>query len=371
VVLHVIPAEDPTGTVVKQIDLIRDKIKLEERAAKKKIKEVPTGDGDEVVRLGVIELPEFYRDFQRKAGEVTRSCARDVYSLIGELKEEGVDGLLVDLRNNGGGSLPDAVEMTGFFIPEGPVGQGKSNRRIKPLNDPDPEMVYDGPLVVLVNRQSASASEIMAAALQDYGRAVVVGDSKTHGKGTVQSLLPLNPSSKKLGSLKLTTAGFYRVNGDTTQLQGMSPDIIIPSALDVMEIGEEFLPNVLNMNEIQRARYRQQDDLTHVIDALRTRSSERLDENEKYVAYQDLLRRLEERNKMEVLPLNFEARKALVRADRQLSKLQREQLGLDEDKEDLSDEEAEELADANDLILNETLRILADWVHLGYRPNPS
>jgi carboxyl-terminal processing protease len=177
-----------------------------------------------------------------------------------------------------------------------------------------------------------------------------------------------------LGSLKLTTAGFYRINGDTTQLQGVNPDIVIPSTLDVVEIGEEYLPNVLSMNEIQKAQYRTQSDLAGVIEELRKRSTARLDVDIKYESYQALISRLKERNKLVELPLSYDQRMALARADRELTEMQREQFGI-KDEEDLSaekdDVKEQEEKDENDLILNETLRILTDLVTLGYRPNPS
>ncbi|MGA0333372.1 MAG: S41 family peptidase, partial [Kiritimatiellia bacterium] len=241
VILHVIPASDATGTQVRLVDLIRDEIKLEEKEAKSMI--YPLEREEQELKLGIINLPDFYADFN--GGKEATSSAADVKRLLTEMNEQAVDGLVLDLRSNGGGSLRDCVEMTGFFIDQGVVVQVKSGKRVSVLVDPEKGVLFDKPLVVLVNKLSASASEILAAALQDYGRAVIIGDSKTHGKGTVQSLMPLDRRNDDMGALKVTTAGFYRVDGRSTQLKGVSPDIVIRSPTDVMELGEEYLTNVL------------------------------------------------------------------------------------------------------------------------------
>ena len=367
VILSVIPASDVSGTTVQKIDLIRDEIKLEEQAAKARLRELPIEGSDETYRLGVIDLPEFYADMSGPEG---RSCARDVKQLVEELKTQEVKGILIDLRNNGGGSLPDAVEMAGFFIDEGPVVQVKANRRVKPLDDPKPGVVYDGPMVVLVNRHSASASEIVAAALQDYGRAIVVGDSKTHGKGTVQSLFPLDRNNNGLGKLKLTTAGFYRINGLSTQLKGVEPDIVISSALDAMEIGEEFLPNVMDWSWVARANYEQLSNVRTHIPQLKENSDNRLADDPTYSVLKGLVERLEERTNMKTLPLGFDARLAMARNDRELADLQREHFVGDSDDED-SEEEKTAKRDEKDFILNESLQILKDLAEFQKVANAS
>ncbi|RKX39348.1 MAG: hypothetical protein DRP64_14370, partial [Verrucomicrobia bacterium] len=209
VVLTVIPASDRSGTRTKLIDLVRDEVKLEEQAAKGEVKEVDLGDGN-TRRLGVITLPDFYADFSATSNNEkdARRASTDVRRLINELMLEGIEGLVLDLRNNGGGSLVESIDIAGLFISSGPIVQVKERRGVQVLPDADPEVNYDGPLIILVNRLSASASEILAAALQDYKRAIIVGDKQTHGKGTVQTLMPLG--GERRGSLKLTTAGFYR-----------------------------------------------------------------------------------------------------------------------------------------------------------------
>ena len=358
VILHVIPKSDANGDVI-QIDLVRDKIKLEDRAAKSRIKEFK-GEGDVVpYKLGVIELPDFYADMGARRNGVNepRSCATDVKKLLIEMNKEKVDGLVFDLRNNGGGSLPDCVELTGYFIESGPIVQvQQSGRRPYPLPDPSQDILFDGPMVVLVNRQSASASEILAAALQDYGRAIIVGDSKTHGKGSVQTLYPLERGNDALGSLKVTTAGFYRIDGRSTQLKGVTPDIVIPSTLDALEIGEEYLDNVLPWNMIAAARYSPSGDLDSMITDLNERSEERREKSPQFAAQQDLIERMEEKLQKTEISLNLEERISLAKADKELEDM-RKKFSNDDDHDD--DQDAK---DANDLILGEGLHILRDMI---------
>ena len=360
VVLHIIPASDPTGTEVRQIDLVRDEIKLEENAARSLVHELER-DG-EIYRLGIIQLPDFYRDFR---GD--RSSAVDVRNLLEEMNEAGVHGLILDLRNNGGGSLPDAVEMTGYFIDAGPVVQVRGEGRVQALNDPNRGVVFDKPLVVMVNRQSASASEILAAALQDYGRAVIVGDSKTHGKGSVQSLMPLDRRDEGLGALKVTTAAFYRVDGRSTQLKGVSPDIEIRSPSDVMEMGEEYLDNVLPWTWVRPTRYMPFGDLREINQELRERSEGRLAESEEFLTYQQKIDRLAERVQRRNISLSFEERLAQALADRELDALQEDGMVLHEDVDngDEDDEDGPAIRPERDLMLRETLEILTDLVLLN------
>lgn len=368
VTLHVIPASDATGTQVRLIELERDEIKLEEKAARSKVYEL---ERDETVhRLGIINLPDFYADFSRDTnGSEPTSSAKDVRRLLEELNEEDVEGLVLDLRNNGGGSLRDCVEMTGFFVDAGPVVQVRSGQRVSSMADPNRGVVFEKPLVVLVNRLSASASEILAAALQDYGRAVIVGDSKTHGKGSVQTLLPLDRRNDEYGALKVTTAGFYRVDGRSTQLKGVSPDILIRSPTDVMELGEEYLPNVMPWSWVKPLRFKPFGDLREVTAELDKQSKERLSEHEDYQIYQNKVDRLAERVQRREISLNFQERLTQTQADRELDKLQSQGLQLSVDEED-DDTEADEEDDRDirpekDLILKEGLEILADLVERG------
>ncbi|BAO45170.1 carboxy terminal-processing peptidase [Thiolapillus brandeum] len=252
--LNVLPKAAGASAPVKTVVIQRDKIKLEDQAAKSSIIEA---DG---MRFGVIDLPAFYRDFRgQAAGEKDfRSTTRDVRKLIDKLVKDHVDGIIVDLRNNGGGSLTEATELTGLFIPHGPVVQVKDSQgHIDVERDSDPEEAYTGPLAVLVNRNSASASEIFAAAIQDYGRGLIIGEP-TFGKGTVQSLVDLGQFSRHkqdLGRLRLTIAQFFRVRGGSTQHKGVIPDVQFPTAEGSGKHGESSLDNALPWASIKPAEY--------------------------------------------------------------------------------------------------------------------
>ena len=233
----------------REIVLIRDRVQLEEQSAKSQV--IEAGSNGE--KIGIITIPTFYSDFTAKqAGDPNyRSTTRDVKKLLDELRTQNVQGIVVDLRNNGGGSLQEAYELFGLFIPRGPVVQIRSaGGRTDVRGDRDPDVSWEGPMAVLVNRLSASASEIFAGAVQDYGRGLVIG-SQTFGKGTVQALLPVNE-----GQLKLTIAKFYRISGQSTQHQGVIPDIQFPSAFDPKEIGESALDTALPWDQIRSLRYR-------------------------------------------------------------------------------------------------------------------
>ena len=244
------------GTI-KVISLQRDDIKLEDTYAKSAI---INGEN----KIGYIYLPEFYADFEHPKGP---RCAADVEKEIEKLKAEKVDGIILDLRGNGGGSLYDVVQMAGLFIEEGPICQVKGrDEKANVLRDRDKTVQYDGPLAVMVDETSASASEIFAAAIQDYKRGIVIGSTSTYGKGTVQRNIPLNPESENplftdrksedLGSVKLTLQKFYRINGDATQLKGVTPDIVLPDKMEYLKFREKDNPNALRWDEIQKADYK-------------------------------------------------------------------------------------------------------------------
>lgn len=264
--LTIIPADAADPSERRVVSLIRDTINLEDQAAKAKVLDLPGPDG-ETIRIGVIDLPSFYSTMDLTGAEDfnnAKSCAADVARLIRKLNEEQVQGLILDLRRNGGGVLEEAVRITGFFIKTGPVVQVRdTNGRVLVKADQDPHVLYDGPLVVLTSRFSASASEIVAAALQDYGRALVVGDASTHGKGTVQAPSPLKaymrPSAlvtNDPGLLKFTVSKFYRANGESTQLKGVVPDIVLPSVINhSTDIGEGALDYPLPWDTIESALF--------------------------------------------------------------------------------------------------------------------
>lgn len=256
--LNVLPAETGVTGPPVVITLVRDKIKLEDLTAKKQVIEY-TKDGKQM-KLGVITLPSFYMDWEayQKGDANYNSTTGDVKKHIKEMQTQGIDGLVLDLRNNGGGSLKEAVDLTGLFIKNGPVVQVKNSmKRTEVLEDEDNSLLYNGPLVVLINRFSASASEIFAGAIQDYGRGVVVGES-SYGKGTVQTMVELDrfiQDKDQAGSLKLTVQKFYRVNGSSTQHKGVTPDIKLPSALDPDQFGESSSPAALPWDEIRGTLY--------------------------------------------------------------------------------------------------------------------
>jgi len=254
--LEILPEAAAPGSPTKVISLVRDKIKLEEQAAKRSIIEASV-EG-KTLRFGVIDLPTFYLDNAARAQGVAdyRSTTRDVERLLAELEaiDGGIDGVIMDLRGNGGGSLDEATQLTGLFIESGPVVQIRNSRgEVSLEEDNDPTVAYAGPMAVLVDRYSASASEIFAAAIQDYGRGVVLGEP-TYGKGTVQSVVPLDREGK-LGQLKVTIAQFFRVNGEGTQHRGVVPDIVFPTAMDSDAQGERGLDNALPWAEVPAAKY--------------------------------------------------------------------------------------------------------------------
>jgi len=271
------------GSARKLVTLVRDEIKLEDSEAKAKLVELPRGDG-KTARVGVIDLPSFYAKFPVGVGgrgSANKSTTADVAKLITKLVAEKAEGIILDLRRNGGGSLEEAVNLTGLFIKSGPVVQVKEfNGRVVQDDDTNPSVLYDGPLMVLTSRFSASASEIVAGALQDYGRAIIVGDTTTHGKGTVQTiqelgmLLPDSPLPP--GAVKVTIRKFYRSSGESTQLKGVVPDIVLPSVNNLLETGESSLTNALPWDTIASAEFEKLNRVQPSLARLRERSSTRI-----------------------------------------------------------------------------------------------
>ncbi len=355
VVLTVIPATDASGAGLSIIDLIRDEVKLEEQAAKRDLRQIELTGGT-IRKIGVITLPDFYADMKGLgSGKDARSSAKDVARLIAELRDEGAEAVVLDLRNNGGGSLTDAIQMTGLFMESGPVVQVRDQTRVHKLNDPDPRVLFTGPVAVLVNRLSASASEILAGALQDWDRAVIIGDSKTHGKGTVQTLLPLSTVNTNVGQLKVTTASFYRIAGGSTQLRGIEPDIVIPSPLEALEIGEEHLPHALPWSQVMPAYYDHDVELPLFMDELRQRSKARLEQSPKFATYTNLIAQMTERQRAPAISLNLEQRLQLATSEREMRKA----IG-----EETPGPEGQAPAKRADFALDESLQVLCDWLSL-------
>lgn len=312
--LAILPAETGVAGPPVVVTLIRDKIKLEDLTAKKQVVNY-LQDGRQM-KLGVITLPSFYFDWEayQKGDPNYNSTTKDIKRLIGELQKEGINGLVIDLRNNGGGSLEEAINLTGLFIKSGPVVQVKdSYNRTEIKSDEDPAIVYNGPLVVLINRFSASASEIFAGAIQDYHRGVVVGES-SFGKGTVQSIIELdryvNYPKEEVGSLKLTFQKFYRVTGNSTQFKGVTPDIKFPSALNAEQFGERSSKSALPWDEIRGTLFQKTPVINEkVLASLKRAYEERL---KKDPLLQDLVAQTEETRKnlaQNRLSLNEEVRR--------------------------------------------------------------
>lgn len=311
--LQILKASEGVNAVPKEISLIRDKVKLEEQSAKKDILEL--NNNGKPFRLGVIEIPAFYIDFedQRKGNPNYKSTTRDVRLLLDSLKDENVDGVIIDLRNNGGGSLQEAIQLTGLFITEGPVVQVRNvDGKIDIGNDPDPSQTYSGPLAVLVNRYSASASEIFAGAIQDYGRGIIIGE-QTYGKGTVQNLIDLNrlmqSSDNKFGQVKLTIAKYYRIDGGSTQHLGVVPDIAFPSAYDPKEFGESSEPSALEWDEIASAKYNEIDNLNSFIPTLLDKHQKRTLSNAEFEYLKEDIQDYLKAKEKKTVSLNLEKRK--------------------------------------------------------------
>ncbi len=365
--LQIIPAGAMPGGEQKEVSLVRNRVKLEEQAAQSKVIKVPREGRD--WSIGVIEVPSFYRDYRAlSSGDKNyTSTTKDVKRLIAELEEQGIDGLVMDLRGNGGGHLTEATALSGLFIDNGPVVQLRNSAgRISRLDDPDPvaRVAYNGPLTVLVDRFSASASEIFAAAIQDYERGVIIGQN-TFGKGTVQNLYPLDQylqveGDKGLGQLTLTIGKYYRVTGESTQHRGVVPDISLPSAIDAEQIGESVRETALPWDTINTTRFRAGEPLDTTIVSLTANYEERSKDDPNFRYMVDGIRDLEESRARKTVSLNIETRKQ-EREDDMERALARENerraaLGL-EALESLEDADEE---DRPDVLLDQAAAIATD-----------
>lgn len=321
--LLVVPSEATDPSKREVIEIVRDEVKLKEQEAKAEVIDLSDKDG-KTYRIGWISLPSFYANMDRANGSSAKSTTEDVQRLINRLNAEGIEGLVVDLRRDGGGSLEEAIRLTGLFIPSGPVVQAKdANGRVSVSRDDDSKVAYAGPLVVMMNRLSASASEIFAAALQDYGRAVIVGDERSFGKGTVQQVIDVGRfmpffslAGADAGSLKLTVQKFYRVKGGSTQLNGVQSDVVLPSLTDTPEIGESSMPNAMPYDEVAARQIDRFMSHSLYIDELRKRSEDRVQREPEFRYYQDDITRLRERLAENKITLNKAQREAELAADK-------------------------------------------------------
>lgn len=381
--LEILPGEAGLQGETAVISIVRDEIRLEEQAARKKLLEVDTGNS--ASRIGLIQLPSFYVDFDAMhSGDPDfKSTTRDVRRLLEEFEKEDIDGLVIDLRGNGGGALTEAIALTGLFIRQGPVVQVEnSGGNVQIDRDPDPEIAYEGPLAVLVDGYSASASEIFAGAIQDYRRGIIIGEP-TFGKGTVQNLVNLNRFSRNkddLGQLKVTIAQFFRVNGDSTQYRGVTPDLVWSTSMQDEEFGERAYENAIPWRHIREARYVPFDDSEEIGDMIFNMVSEqhlrRIRQDPEFDYYTEVARINKELRDVETVSLHEETRrKERARRDEErLSLENRKRIALGKasfadidalekfNKEDQKRSESEREPDA---FVVEAARILGDYVYFS------
>lgn len=377
--LAILKASAIDTSSTKVISITRDNVKLDEQDASSKVLEFNTYG--KPYRLGVIDIPKFYIDFEaaNRGDKDYKSTTRDVQKLLQELKAEKVDGIIVDLRDNGGGSLHEVNTLIGLFIENGPTVQVRDiSGRVYINQDKDNETVYDGPLAVLVNRLSASASEIFAGAIQDYRRGIVVG-TQTYGKGTVQSMMPLSH-----GQITLTQQKFYRISGDSTQNRGVIPDIELPSLYDINEVGENALQAALPWDKIQPARFNELNDFSSQLPKLQALHEKRAQRSADFKHLVETNQLIDERRRIKQVSLNEAERRAekqeLETAQIELENKRRKALGmkpissLDEIEDKLIDDETspqladetEETSDGPTPLLTETGNILIDFINLNY-----
>ncbi len=365
----VLEVTDKNGASRRKVPLIRDVIKLEDQAATGRVERV-TLDGVERT-MGYVRLPAFYGTMDKKPNQPGyRSCSLDVAKWISKFNTQGTDGMILDLRGNGGGSLKEAVMLTALFVRPNPgpcpVVQIRETRNlyVLPTFPDQPTFAYRKPLVVLIDRHSASASEIVAGALQDTGRAIIVGDTQSHGKGTVQTVLPMG--RQEYGSMKITTARFYRINGSSTQVKGVASDICLPSSIDERtDVGEDKLPNALPWTRIEPANFEQIWNMPNLVPRLRDRSAARTADSPEWKRRREVVKLFRDLSERKTVTIARDARKKLMKDDRSVLEAADEaDLEEDEEYEKLTEAEKEkedaEAARKRDIVLTEAFNILAD-----------
>ncbi len=354
----------------KIISIIREKVKLEEQAAKSEIIEID--QPGKKLNVGIIDLPKFYIDFAAKGAgdENYKSTTRDIRKLIETMKEENnIGALIIDLRNNGGGSLSEAIGLTGLFIDKGPVVQEKQlHGKVQLLSDQDAGVAWDGPLAVLVNASSASASEIFAGAIQDYDRGLIVGE-QTFGKGTVQNIIDLNNAlrydDKSAGVLKLTIDKFYRISGESTQLKGVMPDIAFPDPASRKHFGEASYDSALPWDTIPAARYRSKNRVRSFIASLTAQHKKRVVKNKEFQYLISDINLLNQRRSEASVSLNITIRKKERLQDKQKRLIRENLRRVNSNKKEIKEiTDDTELVEVKDIKLNETAKILADLIEL-------
>ena len=363
--LQIQPGSKGEGAAVEEISITRNKIKLEEQAASKDIIEVTNGTGSQ--NIGVITIPTFYLDFNafQNGDDDYRSTTKDVHALLGELLTDNIDGLVLDLRSNGGGSLIEATQLAGLFIEKGPIVQVRdSSGHIEIHKDKDANISYTGPMVVLVDRFSASASEIVASALQDYGRAVIVGET-TFGKGSVQQLVDLNRFGRKndanLGQLKATIAQFFRINGESTQHRGVEPDIQFEASYDKTQQGERSLENALPWTKISPTQFSNRQISPEIVTTLTNKHIARTKDDEKYQSLIKLFNLNEKLQNQTELSLNQSVREKLFAELEKDRKEFQTLIGIEDPEDDAIASSRDNIDD--DVLLKEAAQISADLNH--------
>jgi carboxyl-terminal processing protease len=368
--LEIEPANSSVAGKTKIISIVREEVKLEEQAAKSEIIEVEKNDKTQ--RVGVIDLPKFYVDFQAKyeGKKDYKSTTRDIRKLIEEMKQDkGIDALIIDLRSNGGGALDEATALTGLFIDTGPVVQDRSRRgEVEILGDTDPGTAWDGPLAVLVNGASASASEIFAGAIQDYGRGLIIGE-QTFGKGTVQRVLDLNQQfrteSNSFGALKLTINKFYRITGESTQMKGVIPDIAFPDPYSREEFGEQSYDTALQWDVIDPVEFKKVGSFEDYLNPLQESHLQRIKSDREFGYLIDDINELNKQRAEKSVSLNLAERQKTRLLDKQ-KQLQREnarRVAAGKKPVEKLNEDVE-MTEAEDSKLNETANILLDFIQL-------
>ena len=336
--LDIVPAEAVLDSKPVRITLTRARVRLEEQAAKSEVITVPGTDGGAARRIGVVKLPAFYEDFERRDAEAA-SASRDVRRLLDQFRKDGVDGVVIDLRNNGGGSLGEAIELTGLFIDTGPVVQVReSNGRVGVNGDSRSGVAWDGPLAVLINRGSASASEIFAGAIQDYGRGLIIGET-SFGKGTVQQFRPLlgewpNGEAGRYGQIKLTVAQFFLPGGASTQNRGVVPDLKFPASVDASEFGESTYKNALPWSNVDAVRFTRYGDFAPLLPQLQRLHDTRIAGDREFQWWTEDVAQFREEMAKTSVSLNEAERRAERDRDqqrRQARQAERRALGLDLD----------------------------------------
>ena len=368
--LQILPVGAAPGSPEKLVEFTRGKVTLEAQAARKELKIIKRGDREH--RIGVINVPGFYSDYdaQRAGDENYRSTTRDVRRLIEELKTEKIDGLVMDLRGNGGGFLPEAQSLTGLFVDRGPVVQVQfSNGEKEVLDDPDSGIAYNGPLVVLIDRFSASASEIFAGAIQDYRRGVVVGQ-RSFGKGTVQNLVPLSRWSARPvnGQLTVTIGKFYRITGESTQHRGVEPDVMLASPINLEDVGESALDDALPWDRIQGASFSPVDGAGVVLSKLVEEENRRQERDPDYRWLVNDIAAIDAQRERRALSLNLEARKA-ERARLEAERLARENSRRTERSQPpLANVGELDTSKLPDVVLDQAAEVMTDMVMLSKAP---